>query len=208
MHPNEYIIWPFHEPFYPNHCLLWLSMFLSTFFLPISTEGWKCDFFVRHNAQTTIWDSNVPPPKRRFWKVGQTFQSAFSKHFHAPQTKILEGGTKDEMRISKEALFKGVSAQFGTRAIEKTLETPHLIFCSAFQNLRLGGVKLGRMHKRGGAPFRRTFQREGSLFGQRTIEKVNRRWWFGHGRWCGEKKSRTFSPHRPLGRKWVWNKRR
>jgi hypothetical protein len=29
------------------------------------------------------------------------------------QTKILEGGTKDEMRISKEALFKGVSTQFG-----------------------------------------------------------------------------------------------
>jgi hypothetical protein len=26
---------------------------------------------------------------------------------HAPQTKILEGGTKDEIRISKEALFNG-----------------------------------------------------------------------------------------------------
>jgi len=24
---------------------------------------------------------NFTPPKRRFWKVGQTFQSAFSKHF-------------------------------------------------------------------------------------------------------------------------------
>jgi hypothetical protein len=28
------------------------------------------------------------------------------------EAKILEGGTKDEMRISKEALFNGVSTQF------------------------------------------------------------------------------------------------
>jgi hypothetical protein len=52
----------------------------------------------------------------------------------------LEGGTKDEMWIF-EALFKGVSTQFGPRAIEKSIENPHLIFCSAFQNLRLGGIK-------------------------------------------------------------------
>jgi hypothetical protein len=30
----------------------------------------------------------------------------FSTHFYAPQTKILEGGTKDEIRIF-EALFHG-----------------------------------------------------------------------------------------------------
>jgi hypothetical protein len=45
------------------------------------------------------------------------------------------------MRIF-EALFKGVSTQFGPRAIEMSIENPHLIFCSAFQNLRLGGVIL------------------------------------------------------------------
>jgi hypothetical protein len=60
--------------------------------------------------------------------------------FYAPQTKILEGGTKDEMRISKEALFKGVSTQFGPRTVDKCFENPHFIFCSSFQNLRLGGV--------------------------------------------------------------------
>jgi hypothetical protein len=56
-------------------------------------------------------------PKRRFWKAEQTFQYAFSKDFstlspksctdnlekcfenYAPQTKILEGRTKDEIRI-------------------------------------------------------------------------------------------------------------
>ncbi len=66
-----------------------------------------------------------------------------------PQTKILEGWTKDEMRIC-EALFKGVSSQFGPRPIEKCFTNPHLIFGFSFQNLRLGGVKLGRscMHRR------------------------------------------------------------
>ncbi len=62
---------------------------------------------------------------------------------YASQTKIWEGETKDEMRIF-DALFKGVSTQFGPRAIEKTLENPHLIFCSSFPNLRLGGVQLDR----------------------------------------------------------------
>jgi hypothetical protein len=37
--------------------------------------------------------------------------------FYPSQTKICEGGTKDEIRISKEALFKGVSTLFGLRTI-------------------------------------------------------------------------------------------
>jgi hypothetical protein len=53
---------------------------------------------------------------------------------------ILEGGTKDDLRISKEALFKGVSTRFGLRTIEKYIENPDVIFCSAFQNLRLGSI--------------------------------------------------------------------
>jgi hypothetical protein len=40
------------------------------------------------------------------------------------QKKILEGGTKDEIRISKEALFKGVSTRFGRRTIEKSVDNP------------------------------------------------------------------------------------
>jgi len=59
--------------------------------------------------------------------------------FYPSQTKILEGGTKDEMRMC-EALFKGVSTQCGPLTIEKCITHPHLIFCSAFQNLRLGSI--------------------------------------------------------------------
>jgi hypothetical protein len=40
-----------------------------------------------------------------------------------------------------EALFKGVSTRFGLRTIEKSVENLDVIFCSAFQNLRLGSVK-------------------------------------------------------------------
>jgi hypothetical protein len=55
------------------------------------------------------------------------------------QTKILERGTKEEIRISKEALFKGVSSRFGPCSIEKRfLRNPDYLFCSSFQNLRLG----------------------------------------------------------------------
>jgi hypothetical protein len=37
---------------------------------------------------------------------------------HAPQTKILEGGTKDEMRISKEALFHSSWPKLSTHVLE------------------------------------------------------------------------------------------
>ncbi len=37
----------------------------------------------------------------------------------AAQTKILEGGTKDEMRISNEALFHGSWPKLSTHALEK-----------------------------------------------------------------------------------------
>jgi uncharacterized protein (UPF0147 family) len=53
----------------------------------------------------------------------------------------LEGLTKDEIRIF-EALFKGVSTQFGPLTSEKSFENPDFIFCQSFQNLHLGGVKL------------------------------------------------------------------
>jgi hypothetical protein len=57
------------------------------------------------------------------------------------QTKIWEGGTKDEIRIF-EALFKGVSTRFWLRTIEKCFENPDFIFCSSFPNLRLGSIKI------------------------------------------------------------------
>ena len=56
------------------------------------------------------------------------------------QTKILEGLTKDEIQIF-EALLKGVSTRFGLRTIDKYIENLDFIFCSIFQNLRLGSIK-------------------------------------------------------------------
>ena len=41
-----------------------------------------------------------------------------------------------------EVLFEGVITRFGLRAIEKSIENPHFIFCSVFQNLRLETIKL------------------------------------------------------------------
>jgi hypothetical protein len=43
------------------------------------------------------------------------------------------GEHKDEIRISKEALFKGVSTRFGLRNLEQWIETPDFIICSSFQ---------------------------------------------------------------------------
>jgi hypothetical protein len=55
----------------------------------------------------------------------ETVVGNYSPFFHS-QTKSWEGGTKDEMRISKEALFKGVSTEFKVG--------------QDLPNLRLGGV--------------------------------------------------------------------
>jgi len=63
------------------------------------------------------------------------------QQLYPSQTKIWEGGTKDEIRIFA-ALFKGVSTRFGLRTIEKCCENPDFIICSSFPNLRLGSIKL------------------------------------------------------------------
>jgi hypothetical protein len=62
---------------------------------------------------------------------------------YAPQTKILEGRTKDEIWIL-EVLLSGVITRFGLRATEKSIEGQYVIFCSTFQNLRLGAIKIER----------------------------------------------------------------
>jgi hypothetical protein len=62
------------------------------------------------------------------------------RQIYPSQTKSLEGGTKAEMRISKEALFKVMSTRFGLRIVENSIENPHFIFCSSFQTLRLGSI--------------------------------------------------------------------
>jgi hypothetical protein len=63
---------------------------------------------------------------------------AFSR-FLPSQTKILEGWTKDEFLIF-EWTFNCSWPKSSTHALEKCFETSHFIFCSSFQNLRLGSI--------------------------------------------------------------------
>ncbi len=55
-----------------------------------------------------------------------TFVEMFEMEIYPSQTKILEGWTKEEIRIF-EAFFKGVSTRFGLRTIEKSVENPDFI---------------------------------------------------------------------------------
>jgi hypothetical protein len=65
-----------------------------------------------------FWKDKFMLPKRRFWKEEQKMQSGFSNHF-----------------------FNGSWPKLSTHALEKYFENPDCIFCSPFQNLRLGGIK-------------------------------------------------------------------
>jgi len=79
-------------------------------------------------------------------KMAQCRTHYLTKELYAPQTKILEGGTKEEIRIF-EALFKDVSTKFGPLTIERVNRNPDFLFCSSFQNLRLGSIKIERNHR-------------------------------------------------------------
>jgi hypothetical protein len=74
-------------------------------------------------------------------RVGFSWDAMNFCQLYPSQTKILEGLTKEEIRISKEALFKGVSTRFGLRTIEKYIENQELVFYSFFQHLRLGSIE-------------------------------------------------------------------
>ncbi len=67
------------------------------------------------------------------------FVSQSLQYFYPSQTKMLEGGTKEEIRIFR-SIFKVVSTRFGLRIVENSIENAHFIFCSSFQNLRLGSI--------------------------------------------------------------------
>ncbi len=99
------------------------------------SHSWKV-----YAPQTKIFEDFGRMNKRWHAYFRSTFQR-FLAQIYAPQTKILEGGTKDEIRIF-EALFNGSWPKLSTHALEKCFENPDFIFCSSFQNLRLGGVKL------------------------------------------------------------------
>ena len=74
------------------------------------------------------------------WIVHWWSSDFLCNNINAPQTKILEGVTKDEI-CAFEVLFYGVSTRFGRRRIEKSIENPHFMICSSVQNRRLGTVK-------------------------------------------------------------------
>jgi hypothetical protein len=95
--------------------------------------------------------------------IGQERMKTNNRSLYPTQTKILEGGTKDDMQISKEAIFKGVSTQFGPCSIEKcVLRNPHFIFCSSLQNRRLGSINYKSKYLR--FPFDRGLKARLSLF--------------------------------------------
>ena len=129
------------------------SVFHLLFILPKSSFRMGRFQQTHHHDITTVWFRQTrpvkivdcphtrPKPFNTAWCNALYFNTDWYKVYPS-QTKILEGGTKDEIRISKEALFKGVSTRFGPRAIEKSVEHLDFIFCSSFQNLRLGSIKL------------------------------------------------------------------
>ncbi len=88
-----------------------------------------------------LWRSNSTFKPLSLNGICTRWDTTFAKNY-APQTKILEGLTKEEMRLF-EALFKGVSTRFWLRTIESPFENQELIFCSFFQNLRLGSMEIG-----------------------------------------------------------------
>ena len=98
-------------------------------------------------------------------KFCRKFVGAKSRNF---TPKILEGGTKDEIR-SFEELFKGVRTRFGLRTIEKSIENPDFIFCSSFQNRCLGSINCF-CSMRGSCEFERHIDMRGSCEFDRHID--------------------------------------
>ncbi len=123
---------------------------------------------VTHQHAITIRRRLTHARPCNFWgqakiSEGRTFQNAFSKHcstilgqnkvltslksaskthseFYPSQTKILEGWTKDDFWIF-DWFSRVRSPKSSTHALEKCFENPDVIFCSSFQNLRLGSIK-------------------------------------------------------------------
>jgi hypothetical protein len=85
----------------------------------ISTDASSC----YHSENIIEMSTKLTPPKRRLWNVEPTFPNASSNYF-----------------------FKGVSTLCGLRIVEKCFENQFGKVCPAFQNLRLGSIKLVLTH--------------------------------------------------------------
>jgi hypothetical protein len=79
--------------------------------------------------------------KRRNSRYSEQKIAQLHPLLYPSQTKILEGGTKDEMQMF-DTLCKGSWPKLSTHALENCFEHMHFIFCSSFQNLRLGSIYL------------------------------------------------------------------
>ncbi len=105
-----------------------------------ATTDWK---LVQKRTRNALFSR----PKSSFGGVF-TLHSITMWKLYPSQTKILEGWTKEEIRIMKEALFKGVSTRFGIRTIENAVENPwwettfprntHAGFCKDFTTVSMG----------------------------------------------------------------------
>jgi hypothetical protein len=91
------------------------------------------------SCDTIIFCNGFMLPKTKMLAGLENQHFIFCSEIYGSQTKILERGTKDEMRIF-EAVFNGSWPKVSTHALEKCFENPHFIFCSSFQNLRLGAI--------------------------------------------------------------------
>jgi hypothetical protein len=86
--------------------------------------------YFRYTFQWFVAQIEYSRPLKVLRKSGSPLLSILPKSsfgrdkLYAPQTTILERGTKEEIRIF-EALFKGVSTQFGLRTIEKYIENKY-----------------------------------------------------------------------------------
>jgi hypothetical protein len=60
------------------------------------------------------------------------FASRVKGRFYPSQTKIWDGGTKDEMRLLR-GTFQGRDYSIGQLTIENSVDNPHFIFCFSFQ---------------------------------------------------------------------------
>ncbi len=140
----------------PNYCFCYYRLFLSTFLIPLLTEGWKCDFFVRHNVSkhfsTFCRPNTVLTPLKSDSK-------APSERFVRPLCTPNKDFGKRNKRWNPDfrSTFQWLVAQNRVLTpLKKCFETPDFIFCSSFQNLRLGGLTFQNL-RLGGVKFSSTF---------------------------------------------------
>jgi hypothetical protein len=131
---------------------LWNSQDYAMSMFRLSTSHDDACRRVNRVARRRMWAHKMMTACRCSVKPARWMIAIVQKKAHfevyAPQTKILEGRTKGEMRISKEALFKFVSTRFGLRIVEISIENPHFIFLFLLPKFSFGDHKLSLLLSR------------------------------------------------------------